>query len=127
MDEVDEEQAERLEAALNPSRAVAVQIGHVLASRLGLSLDERIALIDIVAPLVAEMLQQEQLSAALRELLPHELQLMPLLENAVARADDWHAAACGCSGDHDDRLMDQVRISEHRGRRFRLMVDGVSA
>ncbi|WP_157270099.1 hypothetical protein [Azohydromonas aeria] len=73
MDKVDEEQAQQLEAALSPSRAIAVQIGRVLTSRLGLSLDDRIALVDTVAPLVAEMLQQEQLSAALRELPAHEL------------------------------------------------------
>jgi hypothetical protein len=83
-----------------------------LAGRLGLSLDERIELVDIVAPLVAEMLQQEQLSAALRGLPAHELQLLPLLKNAVARADDWHATACGCSGAHDnDKLMDQARAT----------------
>jgi hypothetical protein len=117
MVEVDVEQVQRLKAALSPSRDVAVQIGRVLASRLGLSLDERIELVDTVAPLVEEMLQQEQLSAALRELPPHELQLLPLLENAVARADDWHAAACGCSGGHDDRLMDQARATVAAWRR----------
>jgi hypothetical protein len=115
MSRVDDFQVRLIEAALDPARAFAARIALQVQGVIVLTVDQRAALVDAIAPLLHEVLEQQEREIRLCSLAPEHERLLPLLEHAVVQADSWHNAACDCGSEHGE-LMPECRATVHAWR-----------